>query len=39
DIAGLCRVYGGGGRFLGVGERDNDGRLAPRRVFAAPDGP
>ncbi len=38
-VAGLCRVYGGGGRFLGVGERDNDGRLAPRRVFAVPDGP
>lgn len=33
DIAGLCRVYGDCGQFLGVGELDNDGKLAPRRVF------
>lgn len=39
DIAGLCRVYGDGGRFLGVGELDNDGRLAPRRVFRAAERP
>jgi tRNA pseudouridine55 synthase len=30
---GLVRVYGAGGRFLGVGERSGDGSLAPRRVF------
>lgn len=30
---GLVRVYGAGGRFLGVGEIVADGRLAPRRVF------
>ena len=39
DIAGLCRVYGEAGRFLGVGELDNDGRLAPRRVFGVADRP
>lgn len=30
---GLVRVYGPGERFLGVAERDADGRLKPRRVF------
>ncbi len=39
DIAGLCRVYDDGGRFLGVGELDNDGRLAPRRVFRVAERP
>ncbi len=39
DIAGLCRVYGDCGRFLGVGELENDGRLAPRRVFSVADRP
>ncbi len=39
EATGLCRVYGDGGRFLGVGELDNDGRLAPRRVFAVADRP
>jgi tRNA pseudouridine55 synthase len=39
DTAGLCRVYGDSGRFLGVGELDNDGRLAPRRVFGVADQP
>lgn len=39
DIAGLCRVYADGGRFLGVGELDNDGRLAPRRVFRVAERP
>ncbi len=29
----LVRVYGPGDRFLGVGERAEGGRLAPRRVF------
>jgi tRNA pseudouridine55 synthase len=29
----LARVYGAGGRFLGVGELSGDGWLAPRRVF------
>jgi tRNA pseudouridine55 synthase len=30
---GLVRVYVAAGRFLGVGELSDDGRLAPRRVF------
>jgi tRNA pseudouridine55 synthase len=36
--AGLVRVYGpdGAGEFLGVGEAAGDGRVAPKRVFAAP---
>jgi tRNA pseudouridine55 synthase len=36
--AGLVRVYGPGGEveFLGVGEAAGDGRVAPKRVFAAP---
>ena len=33
DVNGLARVYGSGGRFLGVGELSGDGMLAPRRVF------
>jgi tRNA pseudouridine55 synthase len=35
---GLIRVYGPGGEaeFLGVGEATGDGRVAPKRVFAAP---
>jgi tRNA pseudouridine55 synthase len=31
---GLVRVYGRGGRFLGVGEGVPGGRLAPRRLLA-----
>jgi tRNA pseudouridine55 synthase len=31
--AGLVRVYAAGGGFLGVGERSDDGALAPRKVF------
>lgn len=31
--AGLVRVYGASGRFLGVGARAADGALSPRRVF------
>lgn len=30
---GLARVYATGSRFLGVGELDENGRVAPRRVF------
>lgn len=30
------RLYGPGGRFLGLGEVEADGRIAPRRLFAAP---
>lgn len=29
----LVRVYGGDGRFLGVGRLGRDGMLAPRRIF------
>lgn len=32
--SGLVRVYADSGAFLGVGELDQAGRLAPRRVFA-----
>lgn len=31
--AGLVRVYGANGEFVGVGELSGDDRLAPRRVF------
>ncbi len=31
--AGLVRVYGGPGEFVGVGELSEDGRLAPKRLF------
>jgi len=31
--AGRCRVYGGDGRFLGIGEVLADGALQPRRLF------
>ncbi len=34
--AGLVRVYGDDRRFLGIGERDASGTLAPRRVFDCP---
>jgi tRNA pseudouridine55 synthase len=30
---GLARVYGPDGAFLGLGEADGQGRLAPRRLF------
>lgn len=30
---GLARVYEAGSRFLGVGELDENGQIAPRRVF------
>ena len=30
---GLTRVYGASGRFLGIGESDGRGRVAPRRIF------
>jgi tRNA pseudouridine55 synthase len=31
---GLVRVYGEGGRFLGIGDRDGrDGTVAPKRIF------
>jgi len=32
---GEVRVYGGDGRFLGVGELTNNGFVAPRRIFGA----
>ncbi len=34
---GLARVYADAGEFVGVGELSEDGRLAPRRVFRAPE--
>lgn len=30
---GFVRIYGGGERFLGIGERDGKGWLVPKRVF------
>jgi len=30
---GRCRIYGPGGRFLGVGEVNPGGVLQPRRLF------
>ena len=30
---GLLRLYGGGRRFLGMGEIQDDGKVAPRRLF------
>lgn len=35
---GLVRVYDGTGGFLGIGEVLADGRVAPKRLFAEPDG-
>jgi tRNA pseudouridine55 synthase len=32
-LAGLCRVYARSGRFLGMGEIDGAGTLAPRRMM------
>lgn len=32
-VSGAIRVYGGQGRFLGVGATTGDGSLAPKRVF------
>lgn len=32
-VSGPIRVYGGQGRFLGVGATTGDGSLAPKRVF------
>lgn len=36
--SGLVRVYGPGGGFLGLGEADGQGRIAPRRLFNLPAG-
>ena len=35
--AGICRVYDDQARFLGVGEALRDGRIAPKRLFTAPE--
>lgn len=34
---GLVRVYEDAGRFLGIGEADATGSVAPRRIFLLPD--
>ena len=34
--AGLLRLYGGAGEFLGVGQILDDGRVAPRRLLRTP---
>lgn len=33
-VAGFLRLYGDGERFLGVGEVQDDGRVAPRRLIS-----
>jgi len=33
DSAGLVRVYAEGRRFAGIGQLDDSGGLAPRRIF------
>lgn len=35
---GLVRVYGESGRFLGIGEVNGAGEVAPRRIFLPPEG-
>ena len=34
--AGRVRLYGAGGRFLGIGESDGRGMIRPRRLFTEP---
>lgn len=34
-VAGESRLYGGGGRFLGLGEGQEGGRIKPLRLFVA----
>lgn len=36
DGAGTVRLYGPGGAFLGLGQRGENGVLAPRRLFCSP---
>lgn len=35
--AGFCRIYDEQGGFVGIGEASKDGRIAPKRLFVAPD--
>ena len=35
-VSGLVRVFEESGRFLGIGEVTDDGRIAPRRLIAKP---
>ncbi len=35
--AGVCRIYDSQERFIGVGEALEDGRIAPKRLFVAPE--
>lgn len=37
EEGGLTRVYGAAGRFLGIGETDGTGSVAPRRIFLLED--
>lgn len=37
NIKGLFRIYKEGGRFLGLGELDNDGKIAPKRLLVTRD--
>lgn len=36
-IDGLFRIYSGDGRFLGLGELDRDGKIAPKRLLVVRD--
>ncbi len=38
-IDGLFRIYSGDGRFLGLGELDRDGKIAPKRLLVVRDKP
>jgi len=37
QIDGLFRIYSGDGRFLGLGELDRDGKIAPKRLLVVRD--
>lgn len=32
--AGACRIYDAGGEFVGIGEKDEEGRIKPKRLVA-----
>ena len=38
-LGAWVRIYEAGGRFLGLGEVDDDGRVAPRRLLQSAEGP
>ena len=36
QVGGLYRIYGPDGRFLGMAEVNQEGKVAPRRLLATP---